>query len=111
MLTAKKLRHSSPSLWFNRTVIGIGLASLFSDWSHKIVTTVLPRFLATLGAAAIWLGLSGKFPRKSAPLVVPLAISLTNGPENTIFHNAPFDSEAFIKKRKGWEHLPLFVSH
>ena len=43
--------------WINRTVIGIGLASLFSDWSHEIATTVLPRFLATLGAAAIWLGL------------------------------------------------------
>ncbi len=43
--------------WLNRTVIGIGLASLFSDWSHEIATTLLPAFLATLGVAAFWLGL------------------------------------------------------
>jgi MFS family permease len=41
----------------NRTVLGIGLASLLSDWSHEIATTVLPAFLATLGVAAAWLGL------------------------------------------------------
>jgi len=43
--------------WLNRTVIGIGLASLFSDWSHEIATTVLPAFLASMGVAAAWLGL------------------------------------------------------
>ncbi|MGD1088184.1 MAG: MFS transporter [Verrucomicrobiota bacterium] len=43
--------------WFNRTVLGIGLASLFSDWSHEIATAVMPAFLATFGAAAAWLGL------------------------------------------------------
>ncbi len=43
--------------WLNRTVLGIGLASLFSDWSHEIATAVLPAFLATFGAAAAWLGL------------------------------------------------------
>lgn len=43
--------------WLNRTVLGIGLASLFSDWSHEIATTVLPAFLATMGVAAVWLGL------------------------------------------------------
>jgi MFS family permease len=43
--------------WLNRTVIGIGLASLFSDWAHETATTVLPAFLASLGAAAAWLGL------------------------------------------------------
>src|SRR2546423_12328297 len=42
--------------WLNRTVLGIGLASLFSDWSHEIATTVLPTFLATMGVAAAWLG-------------------------------------------------------
>jgi MFS family permease len=41
----------------NRTVLGIGLASLFSDWSHEIATAVMPAFLATMGAAAAWLGL------------------------------------------------------
>jgi MFS family permease len=44
--------------WLNSTVLGIGLASLFSDWSHEIATTVLPAFLATMGAAvAAWLGI------------------------------------------------------
>ncbi|MGD1032496.1 MAG: MFS transporter [Opitutaceae bacterium] len=43
--------------WLNRTVLGIGLASLFSDWSHEIATTVMPAFLAKMGAAAVWLGL------------------------------------------------------
>jgi len=43
--------------WLNGTVLGIGLASLFSDWAHEIATTVLPAFLATMGVAAAWLGL------------------------------------------------------
>jgi MFS family permease len=47
----------TPSGWLNRTVLGIGLASLFSDWSHEMATTVMPAFLATMGAAAAWLGL------------------------------------------------------
>ncbi|MFZ0828158.1 MAG: MFS transporter [Verrucomicrobiia bacterium] len=42
--------------WLNRTVLGIGLASLLSDWSHEIATTVLPAYLASMGAAAAWLG-------------------------------------------------------
>ena len=47
----------SKARWLNRTVLGIGLASLFSDWSHEIASTVLPTFLATMGVAAAWLGL------------------------------------------------------
>ncbi len=47
--------HSSRR-WLNRTVIGIGLASLCSDWSHEIASAVLPAYLATMGAAAAWLG-------------------------------------------------------
>jgi MFS family permease len=43
--------------WLNRTVLGIALASLFSDWSHEIATTLMPTFLATMGVAAAWLGL------------------------------------------------------
>lgn len=43
--------------WLNGTVLGIGLASLLSDWSHEIATTVLPAYLATLGVAALWVGL------------------------------------------------------
>jgi MFS family permease len=51
VMTAAKTR------WLNRTVLGIGLASLFSDWSHEIATTLMPTFLATMGVAAAWLGL------------------------------------------------------
>jgi hypothetical protein len=39
--------------WLNGTVLGIGLASLFSDWSHEIATTVMPAFLATVSVAAV----------------------------------------------------------
>lgn len=48
--------HPQPR-WLNRTVFGIGLASLLSDWAHEIATAVLPAFLATMGVAAAWLGL------------------------------------------------------
>ena len=43
--------------WLNRTVLGIGLASLMSDWSHEIATALMPTFLASMGVAAAWLGL------------------------------------------------------
>jgi len=49
--------HTERARWLNRTVLGIGLASLLSDWSHEIATSVLPAFLASMGAAAAWLGL------------------------------------------------------
>lgn len=52
-----KTSPRSSSRWLNRTVLGIGLASLFSDWSHEIATTVMPAFLATMGVAAAWVGL------------------------------------------------------
>jgi MFS family permease len=42
--------------WLNRTVLGVGLTSLFSDWSHETATSVLPAFLATIGAGPAWLG-------------------------------------------------------
>ena len=43
--------------WLNRTTVGVGLTSLFSDWSHEIATAILPGFLAVLGAGPGWLGL------------------------------------------------------
>ena len=42
--------------WLNRTVLGVGLTSLFSDWSHETATAVLPAFLAVVGAGPVWLG-------------------------------------------------------
>src|SRR5271155_1605458 len=49
--------HHSRARWLNRGVLGIGLASLFSDWSHEIASAILPAFLASIGAGAAWLGL------------------------------------------------------
>ena len=42
--------------WLNRTVLGVGLTSLLSDWSHETATAVLPSFLAAIGAGPAWLG-------------------------------------------------------
>src|SRR5499425_1274069 len=43
--------------WLNRTVLGVGLTSLFSDWSHETATAILPAFLAVIGAGPAWLGI------------------------------------------------------
>lgn len=43
--------------WLNRTVIGAGLASFLSDFSHEAVTALLPAFLTALGAPVYALGL------------------------------------------------------
>ena len=50
---AKKSENKS---WLNRTVLGVGLTSLFSDWSHETATAILPAFLASIGAGPVWLG-------------------------------------------------------
>jgi MFS family permease len=41
---------------FNRTIIGMGLTSFFSDLGHETATAILPLFLASLGAPAAALG-------------------------------------------------------
>jgi len=48
--------NSPTKRWLTRGVLGIGLASLFSDWGHEAATAILPAFLASLGAPAIALG-------------------------------------------------------
>lgn len=45
-----------PRRWLTHGVLGIGLASLFSDWGHEAATSILPAFLASLGAPAVVLG-------------------------------------------------------
>ena len=55
--TPERKKSQADMRWLNRTVLGIGLASLFSDWSHEIATTLMPAFLASMGVAAAWLGL------------------------------------------------------
>lgn len=43
--------------WLNRNVIGMGITSLLSDACHEMATTVLPGFLAVIGAPPSALGL------------------------------------------------------
>src|SRR5260370_1247800 len=50
------LQNKTKKGWLNRTVLGVGLTSLFSDWSHEPATAVLPAFLAVIGAGPAWLG-------------------------------------------------------
>jgi MFS family permease len=49
-------QNKTPDSWLNRTVLGVGLTSLFSDWSHETGTAVLPAFLTVIGAGPAWLG-------------------------------------------------------
>lgn len=53
---SEKTSAQNSSGWLNRTVLGVGVTSLFSDWSHEIATAILPAFLATIGAGPAWLG-------------------------------------------------------
>ncbi len=50
------MKNTEANRWLNRTVLGVGLTSLFSDWSHETATAVLPAFLAAIGAGPAWLG-------------------------------------------------------
>jgi MFS family permease len=47
---------SAKNGWLNRTTLGISLASLLSDISHELATSVLPAFLMALGAGPAALG-------------------------------------------------------
>ena len=56
--TSEQTPAAVPKHWLNRNILGMGLASLFSDWNHEMATAVLPLFLSTvLGAPAFALGL------------------------------------------------------
>lgn len=43
--------------WLNRNVVGLGLTSFFSDFSHEMATAILPMFLSSIGASAAALGI------------------------------------------------------
>ena len=47
----------APRSWITRTILGIVLATLFSDFSHEMVTAVLPAYLLSLGLGPSALGL------------------------------------------------------
>lgn len=42
--------------WLNRNVVGMALASFFSDAGHEMATAILPLFLISIGAPAAALG-------------------------------------------------------
>lgn len=50
-------RTSPPRGWITRTVVGIVLATFFSDFSHELCTSVLPLYLGSLGLGAASLGM------------------------------------------------------
>jgi MFS family permease len=50
------LKPANKKTWLTRNVVAIGLVSLFSDLGHETATTILPVFLAPLGAAPWALG-------------------------------------------------------
>jgi len=56
-MSESTISSSSSKRWLTRGVLGIGLASLFSDWGHEAATSILPAFLASLGAPAYALGI------------------------------------------------------
>lgn len=47
---------ATPRTWINRTVVGICAATFLSDFSHEMVTAVLPMYLASVGLGAAALG-------------------------------------------------------
>lgn len=42
--------------WMNKNVVGMGAASFFNDFCHEMSTSLLPAFLAGIGASAALLG-------------------------------------------------------
>ena len=57
MTTNQDEKGPAPKGWMNRNILGMGLASLFSDWNHEMATAILPLFLSSvLGAPAFALG-------------------------------------------------------
>lgn len=51
-------QESNQKVWRTRNVWAFSLASLFSDWGHEMVTSLLPGFFTLIGAPVIALGLT-----------------------------------------------------
>ncbi len=50
------IQERQRSRWLNRSVVGMGFASFFSDAGHEMATSILPLFLLSIGAPAAALG-------------------------------------------------------
>ena len=76
-------------------MFGIGLASLFSDWSHEIATAVLPEFLASLGITAAWLAYHEKYvsdeslPDDEERQLLGALVAISTGVEDATKLNVP----------------------
>jgi MFS family permease len=57
MTTENDNQKVSTKNWLNRNVIGMALASFFSDAGHEAATSILPLFLISIGAPAFALGI------------------------------------------------------
>jgi serine/threonine protein phosphatase PrpC/MFS family permease len=55
--TPPPVERQTSTAWLNRTVLGIGLASLFSDVGHEMATAAMPALLASIGSTSLFLGL------------------------------------------------------
>ncbi len=55
-ITARIEGDENNKKWLNRNVIGMGITSFLSDACHEMATTVLPGFLAVIGAPPYALG-------------------------------------------------------
>jgi MFS family permease len=51
------IEEDSQTRWLNSSVLGMALASFFSDAGHEAATAILPLFLASIGAPAAALGI------------------------------------------------------
>ena len=54
--SSEPLSSGSRAGWLNRTVLAVGLASLFADVGHEMATTTMPALLASFGASSAILG-------------------------------------------------------
>jgi len=53
---AATVSAQAPARWLNRNVLGMALASFFSDAGHEAATAILPLFLVSIGAPPFALG-------------------------------------------------------
>lgn len=83
-----------PRPWVTRTVIGIVLATFFSDFGHEMCTAVLPLYLGTLGLGPAALGLIEGL----ADFLVSLA-KLAGG---VVGHH--------VRRKRPWASLGYFVT-
>jgi len=69
----KKKEYSMSFAWLNRTILALGVVSLFSDFGSEMATAVLPAFLVSIGASAAILGVIEGFATASVSFTSLLA--------------------------------------